>query len=217
MIEISLPPIAPVLGEQPAIIEPALRDLPAFSGMEVSNPVRFEVEDVDDGEWLVLERQAVEVAFADDRVRRALADRHHTVIGTSRMTGKDGQDWALTLVAFCYDDGLTYEVAMRAESGRLAVVDVTTTSNQPAPTAEETDAAVRIAKSHHLVVDRLRPGYEAHALLVSAVEPGDEHYGRRRFSVVIGPEDERLPRIHAVVDLGSEKLVWVHGREVEES
>lgn len=55
----------------------------------------------------------------------------------------------------------------------------------------------------------LEEGFEAHALLVSDVEQGDENHGRRRFSVVFGPADERLPRIQVIVDLVTQDVVGV--------
>ena len=210
MFEVPIPPVLPVLGEYPATIEPPLLELPEFRGVEVGRPEPVDLDQVDESQWAELDREAREVALADERVRDVLADRRYSVIGVGRLDRKQSREERVVLVAYCYDDGLAYEVLLSRESDGLTVRDVSSADYQPAPSDEEVEQAIKLASSHRLVADRLQPDFEAHALLTSGVEPGDEHYGRRRFSVVFGPSDERLPRVHSVVDLGSEELVWVH-------
>jgi hypothetical protein len=215
--ELPRPPVPPLLGEHPAVVEPALREMPPFQGLEVSDARAVDVDEGDDRAFAELAARAREAAFADARVRERLGDRRHAVIGVARSDEKRARTVRLVLVVYCYDDGLAYEVGLAEQDGELAVRDVTTADYQPALSDEEVEEAIQLAGGHRQVVDRLQPGYEAHTLLTSAVEPGDEHYGRRRVSVVFGPPDERLPRVHAVVDLGSRNLVWVAGREGEQS
>lgn len=217
MPELPQPPVPPLLGEYPAVVEPALREMPPFQGLEVSEARAVPVEEGDDRGFAELAARAREVAFADARVGERLGDRRYAVIGVARLDEKRARDVRLVLVVYCYDDGLAYEVNLAERDGELTVRDVTTADYQPALSDEEVEEAIQLAGGHRQVIDRLRPDYAAHALLTSAVELGDEYYGRRRVSVVFGPPDERLPRVHAVVDLGSRNLVWVAGREGEQS
>jgi hypothetical protein len=210
VVEIPTPPVVPVVGEHPAIVEPPLRELPEFRGVEVSDAEPVEADWTDEPEWRELSARIREVALSDDRVRQAFADRRHVVIGVTARSVKRARAASYQLVAFGYEDGLAYEVTVIDGEDGLAVRDVTSADYQPAPADEEIEAAVALARGNPRIADRIEPRYEAQALLVSAVDVGDEHHGRRRFSVVFGPADERLPRIHSIVDLTTEELVSVH-------
>jgi hypothetical protein len=212
VLELPRPPVPPLLGEHPAVVEPALREMPPFQGVEVSEARPVDIRDGDERAFAELAARAREVALADARVRESLGDRRYAVIGVTRADAKRIREARLTLVIHCYDDGLTYEVGLDERDGEPVVRDVSTSDYQPALSDEEVEEAIGLARGHRMVVDRLEEGFAAHTLLTSAVEPGDEHHGRRRVSVVFGPPDERLPRVHAVVDLGSRNLVWVAER-----
>lgn len=214
MPEIPKPPTVPVVGEYPAIVEPALRDLPDFLGIEVSKPQPAPVELVDE-RWEHLTRRAHEVAFADERVRELLGARRHTVIGLSRRDDKEADRQPLVLLAYCYDDGRSYEVQLGTEDD-LGVRDIAAVDAHVGPSDEEINAAIQLAQRDDRVNHHLQPDFDAHALLISDVAPGDEHYGHRRFSVVFGYPYDRLPRVHAAVDLGSEEVLWVHCRAGEQ-
>lgn len=215
MKELPRPPSVPVVGEHPAVIEPALRDLPEFRAeIAVGEAEPVKVRRVKD-DWARLEAAALEAAQTDERFRELVADRAHTLIGVSRLDRKRAKPRELVLVAYCHDDGLSYETRLREEGDGLRVRSVRASSHHPAPSDAEVEQALALASGHRLVRDRLDEGYDGHVLCVSDVEPGDENHGRRRFSVVFGPADERLPRIHAVVDLGSERLLWVHTEGAE--
>lgn len=211
MRELPKPPVVPVVGEHPAVIEPALRELPEFRGIEVSTPEPVPIERDDEREWADLVRRARELAFDDERVRRVVGDRRHGLIGLSRRDDKERESRTLVLVAYGYEDGRGYEVLLGPEDD-LAVRDVVAIDEHPAPSDEEVDLAIRIARADERVGHHLRDDFDAHALLVSDVADGDEHFGRRRFSVVFGYPDERLPRVNAVVDLMSEEVVTLFCR-----
>jgi hypothetical protein len=212
MFEIDSPPSALALGEHPAVIEPALRDLPDFVGIEVGAAENVEIAEGDEREWEGLREAAERVARADERTADFLVQRHQ-VIGISRLRSRRGAE-QLLLVVYGYEHGQTCEVTMELGKGEPMVTEVAFLDYQPAPADEEIEAALRIARSHRLVRDRLDEDYEGYALLASAVEPGDEHYGHRRMSVVFGLPDERLPRVHALVDLATERVLWVRSEQV---
>jgi hypothetical protein len=203
------PPRVPVLGEPPPVVEPPLLDLPPYEGLDVDD---VEPLDVEVGEGLAgadLVQRVRGVAFRDERVGELLGDKRHVVIGVRAVEEKEEGAVRFVLVGYIYDDAAAYEVHLGGERDRLEVVDVRREAYHPAPADEEIEEAIRLARADERVARSLEDGFEAHALLVSDVEQGDEHQGSRRFSVVFGPADERLPRVHVVVDLGSEEIVGV--------
>lgn len=208
MPELSRPPRVPKLAEMPAIVEPPLDTMPAYSGLEIENwePIDVDVEETISEEVV---RAVRDVALESKRVRELLGDGRHVVVGVSAFDDK-GERPRFVVVAYSYEEAATYEIHVAGERDRLEVVDVERTDRQPAPADDEIDAAIRIARADRGVASELDDGYEAHALLVSAVEQGDEHHGTRRFSVVFGPPTERLPRVHVIVDLVTEEVLRVH-------
>jgi hypothetical protein len=122
-----------MLAAPPAIIEPALRDMPPFAGLEVSDSALVDVVPLDEEPWETVERQAHAAAFADDRVRERLDGRRHVVIGVSRPHLKRTRERTLVLVAFCYDDGLAYEVTLAEDRAGLVVRDIVDRDYQPRP------------------------------------------------------------------------------------
>jgi hypothetical protein len=203
------PPRVPVLAEPPPVIEPPLVELPPYEGLDVDD---LEPLDIEIREGLVgadLVRTARHVAFRDERVRELLAGKRHVVIGLRAVDAKDEGGSLFVLVGYSYDDATAYEVHLSGEGDRLDVVDVLLAQYHPAPADEELEAAIRLARADDRVIRSLEERFEAHALLVSDVAQGDEHHGSRRFSVVFGSRDERLPRVHVVADLVTEQVVGV--------
>lgn len=215
----------PLRAEPPPVIEPPLRDIPEYDGMEIegglkpfrSEPLRPPVDDQ-------LARQVRDVAFADERVQQALDDRRHVVIGVSpRDDDKERCIPATLLVAYRYDDEQTLEVWLEGEDEDLQVADVIEVDYQPAPADEELARAIELARAHRWLGPMITEGFEATVILTSDVGPGDRHYGRRRFIVGFGPADERQPRLRALVDLGADEVLAVEtsdarpiGKRVEE-
>lgn len=209
MPELEQPPKVPRLEMIRPVIEPAIRDIPEFDGTD------FEVEvvDVERGEEMVSEElrdRAIELALGHDRLREAIAGKAHVVLGVSSLDGKRTKERALTVVVHVYEDAATYEVLVVGEGDALEIRDVTQSEFQPGPSDDEIQRAIEIARTDDRVARQLADDFFAEALLVSVVEPGDEHYGRRRFSVVFGPPEERLPRVNAVVDLLDGSVVSAH-------
>jgi hypothetical protein len=200
----------PLRAEAPPVIEPPLRDIPEYDGMEIegglkpfrSDPLRPPVDDQ-------LARRVRDVAFADERVQQALDDRRHVVIGVSRLDDKERRFPATLLVAYRYDDEQTLEVWLEGEDEDLRVADVIEVDYQPSPADEELARAIELARAHRWLGPMITEGFEATVILTSDVGPGDRHYGRRRFIVGFGPADERQPRLRALVDLGADEVLAV--------
>lgn len=215
--DFKLPPPGrePLRAEAPAVIEPPLRDIPEFDGLEVDGGFEpFESERLRAPVDQELARRVREVSFADERVQRALGEARHVVIGVSRrVDDKDRRTTATLLVAYRYDDERAVEVWLDGEDGELQVADVVEADYQPAPADEEVERAIELARGHRRLAGAIADDHEATVILASDVGPGDEHYGRRRFVVGFGPPDERAPRIRALVDLGAGEVLGVDLRE----
>ncbi len=204
------PPRLRVRGQPPALVVPALRDIPDFDGEEIEEGPAVEVEPVDESELDAERDRAGRLALQDGRVRDLVAGRDHVVCGTAVRFAKRGDRPSFLTVVHTYDDALTHEITVRHSNGGLAVIDIASLDYQPAPTDGEIELAISIARSEGNVAALLGDNFEAQALLLSAVEPGDEHYHTRRFSVVFGPPDERLPHVNAVVDLVTREVLSFH-------
>jgi hypothetical protein len=207
------------LQEFPAIVEPALRDIPeppdsGIEGWELVDTERVALPSATE-----VVQVTREVALADDRVRRLVADKRYVVLGASRLSDdKERESPTSVLLMYNYTDEQTYRVWLSDEDGDLRVRDVEEIDEQPQASDEEIERAIGIAREADSVRRHLGEGFEANALLASAVEPGDRHYGRRRIVVGFGPADERLPRVRVLVDLSAEKVLAVDasGDELEE-
>jgi hypothetical protein len=192
------------------VVEPALGDIPDFPGVE---PEEYKVLRKGRGEYDLtheIAATASELALGDRRVSRRLKGHRHSVTGVSlRDGGKDGEERVLVVVIWDYDGRVTIEAELTGAGTELSVRDVRTDDQQPAPSDEEIELAIRIARSDERVARELEDGFEAMAILASAVEAGDLHYGRRRLDLGFGPADERMPRVRALVDLGEERVLAV--------
>ena len=200
----------------PAIIEPALRDIPESPEPEIEGGFKLvETERHDVAAEERLAAAAREVALADERVQQVLGDSRFTVIGVSRrLDDKERREPLTVLVAYRYRDGRAVEVTLSGEED-VRVADVQEVDYQPPPSDEELERAIAIARGGRGVADHLVDDWETTVILTSDVEPGDRHYGRRRFVVGFGPADERQPRVRALVDLGSETTIAVDVASVE--
>ncbi len=206
-IRIPLPRRDHRIQDFPPVIDPVLRDIPEYDGPLVDSEAqvvqRAPVEGQPEPEQL--RRAAEETALNDERVQRRLGDRYE-VIGVSLVEAKAARSFMPLLVIYNYDDNTTVEVSLTGGSD-MDVVDVVTTNNQPAPTDEEIERAIRLARDDHRIAASLADEFEAVAILASAVDTGDRYHGRRCLAVGFGPADERLPRVRALVDLSRERVL----------
>lgn len=209
--KLTRPPTARVRAEFPAIIEPALRDIPENLDAEIEGGFQLvEGERHDLAAHDRLLAAAREVALADERVRLALGDRRFALIGASRrLDDKERREPVTVVVAYRYEDARAVEVWLTGEADDLRVAEVQEVDYQPPPADDELRRAIELARGARGVAEQMADGWEATAILASDVEPGDRHYGSRRFIVGFGPADERMPRVRALVDLGVERVLAV--------
>lgn len=206
------PPRERALHEFPPVVEPRLRDMPPYAGPRIEGG--FEVvrsEPLDGQEWDALARRALEIAAADDRVRERLADRRFAALGASvRSDEKDtGRTVPVLVLFYDYDSNVTVEVELAAEAEELTVVRVEDADYQPAPSDDEIERAIALAREDARVAARITDDLTPRTILVSAVEQGDRHHGTRRLEVAFGRPTERLPRLRTLVDLGADKVLGV--------
>jgi hypothetical protein len=190
-------------------LEP-LRGMPEWPGPRLdSEPELFEAEPAQDfGDLLAL---AEEIARADARVGEHLAGRRHAWLGASRLDAAKGKRGAsVVVVIYDYERNVAVEVSLGGEGERLEVTGVEEVGYHPAPSDEEVERAIELARGDRRVAGHLSEDLEATAILVSDVEQGDRHHGHRRIDVGFGRPDERLPSVRALVDLGAERVLGVH-------
>ena len=211
------PPRVGVRREFPAVIEPALRDIPESPDQEIEGGFKiFESKRHNLAEEERLIQAARTAALAEERVQRVLAGQRYSVIGVSRrLDDKERREPATVLVAYRYGDERAVEVWLDGNVEELRVSDVREVDYQPPPSDEELERAIQLARGGRGVAEHLMDGYEATAILASDVESGDRHHGHRRFVVGFGPADERQPRIRALVDLGAERVLAVEVERTE--
>jgi hypothetical protein len=206
------PPSERILHEFPPVIQPWLRDMPVYPGPEIEGgfkPVKSTA--IEGRDWREVLRQAPEVALGDRRVRERLSAGRYASLGASVLEDIKGEGAALPVHAFFYDydANVTVQVELAREGRKLVVVGITETDYQPAPSDGELQRAIAIAREDRGLADRLTEDLEPMPILTSAVEQGDRHYRTRRIIVGFGRLDERLPRLQALVDLGSERVLGV--------
>jgi hypothetical protein len=184
--------------------------MPPYPGPEIEGGFELvESEPVGGPDLDALARRAQEVAEADERVRERLADHRFAALGAS--VGADAKDDRIPVVAifYDYDANVAVEVELTADGEDLTVVGIEESDRQPAPSDEELERAIELARDDRRVAGRLTEELDARTILVSGVEEGDRHHRTRRIEVSFGLPDERLPRLRALVDLGSERVLGV--------
>jgi len=209
--EIGRPPASRFRAELPAIVEPPLIDIPEFPGPDVDSFELFDGDrDADDGRRV--ERIALDVAFSDEKVREVLGEQRHTVIGVTRRDDDKETDETVTLVViYLYEDARAMEVHLLGDEKSLSVHEANLVDYHPPPSDEELERAIELARNSPLISWINANDFEPTAIVASDVDEGDQHFGTRRVLVGFGPPNERLPRIRALVDLGTETVIAVTG------
>ncbi|MFI1252273.1 hypothetical protein ACH4U6_00505 [Streptomyces netropsis] len=209
-VRLEPPPERPRLPEFPAVVEPAIRDIPDPGPVPGrAEPVVCERAAAPTSEELL--SRVVPVLTADDRVRAALDGRRYALLGASALTDdKDPATPAILVLAHDYTGGRTLEITLD-DGAPPTVVGMAESSAQPGLSDAEIERAVTLARAHPEVARRATADCVPMVLLTSDVAEGDEHHGHRRAYVGFGPPDERLPRVRVVVDLGEERVLGAGG------
>lgn len=196
-------------GEFRPIIEPPLRDMAPFPGSEMIDEWEtFMSGPVENLLTEELVRRAQAVALADERVKRWLNKKRYIPVGASLLEKRDEpRESSLLFVFYDYTDNLTIEVSL--DRTAQEVTGVREAHYQPAPTEQEIEQAVSLARRDSRLTERLTDDLEGTAILVSPVDPDDPNYSHRQFDVRFGCPTERLPRYMALVDLSTETVVRV--------
>ncbi len=198
--------------EFPPVIEPRLRDMPGFPGPEIEGGFqRVEGAAVPDRDRTEVLQRAQKVALADDRVRERLAGHRYAALGASLLEDRKEEPRDIRVLALFhdYEAGRTIEVELASAGKELSVARIEEVDYQPAPSDEELERAIALAREDPRLAARVSRELTPMPILVSAVEPGDRHHGTRRIAVSFGRPDERLPRVQALVDLGAQRVLGV--------
>jgi hypothetical protein len=186
--------------------------MPPYPGPEIEGGFELlESERVEGPDWDALSRRALEVAEADERVRERLGDARVAALGASIRgdVKKKTRVFPVFVLYYDYDAGVTVEVELAAEGDEMAVVGIQDADYQAAPSDEEIERAIELARADRRVTGRITRDLVPRVILVSDVEPGDRHHGTRRLEVAFGRPTERLPRLRTLVDLGAEQVLGV--------
>ncbi|MFG2178419.1 hypothetical protein ACGFLS_06840 [Streptomyces abikoensis] len=205
-IRLEPPPDRPGLPEFPAVVEPAVRDIPGPPPAPgPAEPVAWERTATPSGEEL-LDRAAPAV-LADPRARAALDGHRYAFLGAGLLADdKDRTTPAILVLVYDYTDDRTLEFTL--DDGEPPVLTgMTAGPAQPALSDAEIERAVEIARAQSEAARRAPADAVPMVLLTSDVHEGDEHHGRRRAYVAFGSPDRRMPRVRVLVDLGEERVV----------
>jgi hypothetical protein len=203
------PPRLVPRGEPRPTIEPQLRDMAPFPGEELVDEWEpFASESAENALTVDLTRQAEATAMADARVKRLLADKRYAAIGVSLREQRDApkeRATSLVCVFYNYTDNIAVEVALDRNARKVG--EVRELREQPAPTRQELEQAIMLARGDSRLADKLTDDLEGTAILVSPVDPDDPQFGHRQFDVRFICPTERLPRYAALVDLSTETVL----------
>ncbi len=205
-IRLEPPPEPPGLPEFPAVVEPAITDIPGPPAAPgPAEPVAWERTHTPSSDELL--DRAVPALLADHRARAALDGHRYVFLGASLLADdKDRAVPAVLLLVYDYTDERALEFTL--DDGEPPVVaGIAESPAQPGLSAAEAERAVAIARTHSAAVRRAPADWAPMVLLTSDVREGDEHHGRRRAYVGFGPPDRRRPAVRVVVDLGEERVV----------
>ena len=192
----------------PAPFAAPLRGMPEWPGPPLEHePEVFEAEVSEQSGELLARAQAL--VEGDERVQKHFAGRRYAWLGACALDSKDEGSASALVVAFDYERNVAVEVEVHGEGGALRVSEVNEAAYHPAPSDEEVERAIGLAREDRRVAGHLEGELEASGLLVSDVEQGDRHHGTRRIEIDFCEPEERLPRVRAIVDLSNERVLGV--------
>jgi hypothetical protein len=191
------------------VIEPPFRNHRPPSTQEIEEWEAFRSSPLEENAGLLTDDFAArirETALYHEAVRRMLDGKRHVSIGASlRQDKAEGGTPVALFVIYVYDDDDTIEVLLDGSS--LELIKVAAAKYQPAPVQEEIDRAIRLARLHENLANRVDDGLEGSAILITRADPRDSLAGHRLLDVRFGCPDERLPRYAALVDLSTETVI----------
>ncbi|GAA2718156.1 MULTISPECIES: hypothetical protein [Streptomyces] len=209
-IRLGPPPARPGLPEFPAVVEPAIEDIPAPPPAPApAEPVAWQRLAVPSAEELL--DRAVPAILADHGARSALDGHRYVFLGAARLAdAKAPAAPGLFVLAYDYTDERALEFTL-ADGDPPLLLAMAESAAQPALSPAEADRAVAIARAHSEAARRALQDSVPMVLLTSDVREGDEHHGRRRAYVGFGSPARRMPDVRLVVDLGEERVLGTGG------
>lgn len=203
--DLSAPPTPPVYEMFRPIIEPALQELPPFSGKEPLESIAIESVHVDEPLTSESIQRIQKNITADERVQQLLGKRFHA-IGVSYLESHDKRaQFELLFVFYNYLNNFVVEVLLDQEGKEIK--SVTQSNYQPAPTNAEIEQVIKLARQDQRLSKLLKDDMEGSAILVIPRKNGDDGFSHRVFDVRFGYRDRRLSEYSALVDLSDEKVL----------
>ena len=198
--------MAPCFGleEFPPIIEPALKGLKALP-IKVSLVDDEELQPVHERfEHISTETASriYQLVEANQDFKKLVGERYVN-IGISKIEQRKESDSYL-LVAYNYQSNRAVEVSFDC---KLNLKKVEEANYQPAPTNEEIRRAVALARNDERIRPYLSEEMTGGGILTHILDREDPNCGTRLLDVRIGYDDERLPIVRALVNLGEDRVV----------
>jgi hypothetical protein len=201
-------PIARACGlhEFPPVIEPAIKELPPFvprdvvmlddEALNVVHEIRPHIEEE------VIAR-IHEMAAKSKEFQKLISPKRHVIIGISKLEPKK-KPISYVLVAYNYEDNHAVEMTF---SQNLKVEKLSREDYQPAPTNEEVERAVHLARKDERICSFVNDEMVGGGILVEPNRKNDVSQDKRLIDIRIGYANERLGVCRALVNLATDTVI----------
>lgn len=187
------------------VIEPKYSDaedwgrfLPAIE----TTPVRYEERSLAE-----LDRRAAaapEIALAATEIEELLRGKRYEIISVGTRELDRNTEYPVVVI-YDYDEDITIEAIV--DPAQRVVVQVTTSTNQPAVSAQEERRAIELVRADgHLPDNGIDVGTGL-GLIIEDVDIHSPRHGHRLVDLRFGPRDLRMPAAFAIVDLSTDEVV----------
>lgn len=187
------------------IIDPPFVDAPDFS--QYLTPADAKPVDFEPLEPRITDesrRQAVDSAFASDRVIRKLAGKRYQILEVGTRSLDRQIEYPLVII-YNYTDDIVLEVVI--DPVRRAALEVEEERYQPPLTAFEQSEALELVRDAGWLSEAGVDAATAVGLIVEDVNFRSLRYRHRLVDLRFGPANRYVPMAYAIVDLSGREVV----------
>ncbi|MFC9439437.1 hypothetical protein [Nocardia sp. NPDC057030] len=187
------------------VIEPKYSDAEDWSRFRPAietTPVRYAERSLAE-----LDRRAAaapEIALAAPEVGDLLRGKRYAIVSVGTRELDRDTEYPVVVI-YDYDDDLAVEAVV--DPDRRVVVRVTTSTNQPAVSAQEERHAIELVRADGRLPDNGIDVDTGAGLIIEDVDIHSPRHGHRLVDLRFGPLDRRMPTSFAVVDLSTDEVV----------
>ncbi len=148
-------------------------------------------------------------------IKKLIEGNDYRYFGSIKLENKRDKQ-KVQYVHYIYVYNRNYTVEIHADADLKKISKVLKTREQPAPTEDEVNDAIDIARKNKTVAEFITAEMVGHGILLSSTDPHDKHYfGKRIFDIQFGNSEKRLPSYKALVDISSREVI--SSREIKQS